>query len=72
MQKTSEDAALVAFLQVAKLVGTGNSGASMQGASVAISADGNTAVVGGPEDNEGTGAVWIFTKSGTYVSRIQM
>jgi len=55
-----------------KLVGTGvdpylpsliNAGA-YQGNSVAISADGNTAVVGGNEDGAiGTGAVWIFTRS---------
>jgi hypothetical protein len=48
-----------------KLVGTGNSGASGQGSSVALSADGNTALVGGPGDNTGFGAVWVFTRSGS-------
>jgi len=53
-----------------KLVGSGvepfapsliNAGAS-QGQYVAISADGNTAVVGGPQDGAtGTGAVWTFS-----------
>jgi hypothetical protein len=33
-----------------------------QGASVALSADGNTAVVGGPSDNRTTGAAWVFTR----------
>ncbi|MBK9401806.1 MAG: hypothetical protein IPN36_13440 [Bacteroidetes bacterium] len=47
-----------------KLVGTGNVGAAYQGASVAISADGNTAIVGGPIDNNGQGAAWIFIRSG--------
>jgi hypothetical protein len=50
-----------------KLLGTGvlttvNGGAS-QGRSVALSADGNTAIVGGDSDNGGPGAVWVFTRS---------
>lgn len=32
------------------------------GAAVALSADGNLAVIGGPFDSEGTGAVWTFTR----------
>ena len=47
-----------------KLVGTGNVGNATQGYSVAISADGNTAVVGGFSDNNFQGAAWIFTRSG--------
>jgi hypothetical protein len=35
-----------------------------QGTSVAVSADGNTALVGGPSDARYTGAVWVFTRSG--------
>ena len=36
------------------------------GASVALSADGNTALVGGPDDDNGqTGAVWVFTRTGS-------
>jgi hypothetical protein len=35
-----------------------------QGASVALSADGNTAIVGGPSDNKTTGAAWVFTRNG--------
>jgi hypothetical protein len=34
-----------------------------QGTSVALSYDGNTAVVGGCDDNTGTGAVWIFRRT---------
>jgi len=47
-----------------KLVGTGATGAAQQGWSVAISADGNTAFVGGPDDNSNAGATWVFTRSG--------
>ena len=51
--------------QGAKLVGTGAAGDAEQGVSVALSGDGNTALVGGPTDNGGAGAVWVFTRSGT-------
>jgi hypothetical protein len=57
-----------------KLVGTGAVGRACQGASVAVSADGNTALVGGPCDNPGgpsvpfgvgtAGAAWVFVRSG--------
>ncbi len=49
--------------QGAKLVGSGASGAARQGA-VSLSADGNTAVVGGGGDNGGDGAAWVWTRSG--------
>ncbi|HVN76896.1 MAG TPA: hypothetical protein VMT19_11300 [Thermoanaerobaculaceae bacterium] len=53
------------FLQQGdKLVGSGAAGAAGQGASVAVSADGNTAIVGGPGDNAGAGAAWVFVRSG--------
>src|SRR5216683_1915065 len=48
-----------------KLVGSGASGAANQGQSVAMSADGNTALVGGYYDNNGfSGAAWVFVRSG--------
>jgi hypothetical protein len=50
--------------QGSKLVGTGVAGFAEQGQSVALSADGNTAIVGGPGDNSNVGAVWVFTRSG--------
>ncbi len=51
--------------QGAKLVGTGANGAAHQGWSVAVSGDGNTALIGGHNDNGGAGAAWVFTRSGT-------
>jgi hypothetical protein len=48
-----------------KLVGTGANGDAFQGGSVALSADGNTAIVGGIGDNGGAGAVWVFTQPPT-------
>ena len=54
----------VVWTQQGKLVGTGNMGASEQGASIALSGDGNTAVLGGPNDASGVGAAWVFTRSG--------
>ena len=50
--------------QGSKLVGTGGVGNARQGASVALSADGNTAIVGGNSDNSSAGAAWVFTRSG--------
>ena len=53
--------------QGSKLVGTGATGAAQQGSSVGLSADGNTAVVGGARDNGDVGAMWIFVRDGTGV-----
>jgi hypothetical protein len=47
-----------------KLVGTGGVGSQFQGWSAALSADGNTALVGGSADNTAIGAAWVFTRSG--------
>jgi hypothetical protein len=47
-----------------KLVGSGPVGGAEQGGAAALSADGNTAIVGGRFDNSNTGAVWAFTRSG--------
>jgi hypothetical protein len=52
------------WLEEGKLVGTGASGAAQQGRSVSLSSDGNTAIVGGPADNNGQGAAWVYTRSG--------
>ncbi|MDX6585029.1 MAG: hypothetical protein QOI10_4213, partial [Solirubrobacterales bacterium] len=47
-----------------KLTGGGETGAGHFGMSVALSADGDTALIGGPVDNSGLGAAWVFTRSG--------
>jgi hypothetical protein len=50
--------------QQTKLVGAGTVGTALQGNSVALSADGNTAIIGGPNDNLGAGGAWVFTRAG--------
>jgi hypothetical protein len=50
------------WTQQSKLIGTGAVGAALQGTSVALSGDGNTAIVGGPQDNFATGATWVFDR----------
>ena len=52
------------FSNGAKLVGTGGVGLGQQGYSVSLSADGNTAIVGGYLDNSHAGAAWVWTRSG--------
>src|SRR5260370_32006078 len=52
------------FQQGQKLIGKDLAGPAEQGTSVALSADGNTALVGGLADNNQTGAAWGFTRSG--------
>jgi hypothetical protein len=50
--------------QGSKLVGTGAVGAAAQGSCNGLSADGNTALIGGVDDDGGIGATWVFTRSG--------
>jgi hypothetical protein len=52
------------WTQGEKLTGSGESGSAHFGRSVAISSAGDTVIVGGPRDNAGTGAAWVFTRSG--------
>jgi len=47
-----------------KLVGSGATATSYQGSSVSLSADGNTALVGGSGDAGGMGAAWVFVRNG--------
>jgi len=53
------------FQQGAKLTGAEESGKGQFGLNVALSSDGNTALIGGPFDNLQVGAAWVFTRSGT-------
>ena len=57
--------------QQVKLVGAGKDGGreeeqgeGLLGASVAMSADGETALIGAPDDDNGVGAAWVFTRTG--------
>jgi hypothetical protein len=50
--------------QGGKLTATGESGAAEVGFSVALSSDGDTALLGAPYDSGETGAAWVFTRSG--------
>jgi hypothetical protein len=52
-----------------KLVGTFAVGPAFQGWSVALSADGNTAIVGGTVDDKLTGAAWVHTRSGNWAQQ---
>ena len=47
-----------------KLTGGGEAEEGEFGTSVALSAEGNTTLIGGPEDDAATGATWVFTRSG--------
>jgi uncharacterized repeat protein (TIGR01451 family) len=47
-----------------KLIGTGSSTAAGQGASVALSSDGNTLLEGGTSADNQKGAAWVFTRTG--------
>ncbi len=55
--------------QGSKLVGSGAVGNAIQGHSVSLSADGNTAIIGGPLDNQTAGAAWVWTRSGGFWSQ---
>src|SRR5262249_54327972 len=51
--------------QGSKLTGSEEISAPEFGAGVALSSDGNTALIGGPGDNLLKGAAWAFTRSGS-------
>jgi hypothetical protein len=53
------------FQQGPKLTASGESGDATFGEIVALSSDGNTALIGGPNDANGTGAAWVFVRSGS-------
>jgi hypothetical protein len=56
------------WVQEAKLCGNNHIGQSGEGYSVALSYDGNTAVVGGKNDNNNLGAAWIFSRKDGFWS----
>jgi phage gpG-like protein len=48
-----------------RLTGSGESGEGEFGHSVALSSDGDTALVGAPDENGEVGGAWVFTRSGS-------
>lgn len=48
-----------------KLVPSGLNGAAQCGAAVALSADGNTAIVTGPNHDNDKGGAWVFSRTGS-------
>jgi hypothetical protein len=52
------------FIQQGKLTPGDPTGVANFGISAALSADGNTALIGGADDNNLVGAAWVFTRSG--------
>jgi len=57
------------WTQQARLVSSDGSAGRRIGFSCALSADGNTAVLGGPNDSSNEGGVWVFVRSGTTWSQ---
>ena len=53
------------WTQQQELTGAGEVGAGEFGNGVGLSSEGNTALIGGPADNTGVGAAWVFTRSGS-------
>ena len=53
------------YQQGTKLLANNASSPAQQGFTVSISADGNTALVGGPNTSNYVGATWVFTKTGS-------
>jgi hypothetical protein len=54
----------------AVLNGNWLAGASRQGSAAALSADGNTAIVGGFGDSQNKGAMWIYKRNGSTWSQM--
>jgi hypothetical protein len=52
------------FTRQATLSASDELGKSLLGSAVALSRDGNIAVAGGPSDNGGIGAAWVFVRRG--------
>ncbi len=63
-------ATLGRWIEQEKLTASDASGGSKFGSSVAVSSGGNTALIAGPADNSGAGAVWVFSRSGQTWSEV--
>ena len=52
-------------LKISPALTPNNTQSSRFGTAVALSSDGNTALIGGPQDGPGSGTVWVYTRSGS-------
>jgi hypothetical protein len=50
-----------------KLIGSGASGPARQGTSIALCANGHTAMLGGSSDASNSGAVWVFVPGSSFM-----
>ena len=70
--RTKDAAGVPAWAQQGPPIGTtGASGNSGFGASIAISQDSYTMIVGGPTDANNVGAAWVFTRQGGTWTQVQ-
>jgi hypothetical protein len=58
--------------QGTKLAGSGAVGNAQQGSALSLSGDGTTAIVGGPIDNGGAGAAWVFAAAAPTPTSLQL
>jgi hypothetical protein len=58
--------------QGAKIKGNSAVGSAKQGSTVSVSANGTTAVIGGPTDNTNKGAFWVYVPATTIPSMQQV
>jgi hypothetical protein len=58
--------------QGAKVKGNSAVGSAKQGTSVSVSANGTTAIIGGPSDNTNKGAFWVYVPATTIPSMQQV
>jgi hypothetical protein len=59
-------------LQGAKIKGNNAVGSAKQGSSVSVSANGTTAIIGGPTDNTNKGAFWVYVPATTIPAMQQV
>jgi hypothetical protein len=58
--------------QGAKIKGSNAVGSAKQGSTVSVSANGTTAIIGGPSDNTNKGAFWVFIPATSIPSMQQV
>ena len=64
MKINSDNTSFYPTTKQQKISPTDNTGNSLFGLSVTLSADGNTLAIGGGNDNSSIGAIWVYTRTG--------